>query len=175
MRWGELKDGGALWTIPGRRKNSAAHDVAIDCGGCRYPLPCPEDSRIGVCIHDIWREADQRPFERKGTADALMLQMAREEATEAGRDASVGNGSPMAAPRSAAHRGLGNGPNGHPVHVIEAVLNHRSGAISGVAAIYNRHSYLPEKRHALEAWASHVMGLANRPAASTVLTLRASH
>jgi hypothetical protein len=62
---------------------------------------------------------------------------------------------------------------GIPVHVIEAVLNHRSGAISGVAAIYNRHSYLPEKRHALEAWASHVMGLAHGPAESTVVTLRA--
>ena len=41
---------------------------------------------------------------------------------------------------------------GFPVHVIEAVLNHRNGQISGVAAVYNRHSYLPEKRRALEAW-----------------------
>jgi len=58
---------------------------------------------------------------------------------------------------------------GIPVHVIEAVLNHRSGAISGVAAIYNRHSYLPEKRRALEAWAAHVTGLLDRPAANNVI------
>ncbi len=45
-------------------------------------------------------------------------------------------------------------------HVIEAVLNHRSGTISGVAAVYNRYSYLDEKRLALEAWAQHVQGLA---------------
>jgi hypothetical protein len=62
---------------------------------------------------------------------------------------------------------------GIPVHVIEAVLNHRSGAISGVAAIYNRHSYLPEKRHALEAWAAHVMGLVSGPAASNVVAMAA--
>jgi integrase len=47
-----------------------------------------------------------------------------------------------------------------PPHVIEAVLNHRSGTISGVAAVYNRYSYLDEKRLALEAWAQHVQGLA---------------
>ena len=47
-----------------------------------------------------------------------------------------------------------------PPHVIEAVLNHRSGTISGVAAVYNRYSYLDEKRQALEAWARHVQGLA---------------
>ena len=41
-------------------------------------------------------------------------------------------------------------------HVIEAVLNHRSGVIKGVAAVYNRYQYLDEKRAALEAWANHV-------------------
>lgn len=38
-------------------------------------------------------------------------------------------------------------------HVIEAVLNHRSGVISGVARTYNRHSYFAEKKDALERWA----------------------
>jgi integrase len=41
-------------------------------------------------------------------------------------------------------------------HVIEACLNHKSGAIRGVAAIYNRFNYASEKRHALDAWAQHV-------------------
>lgn len=48
---------------------------------------------------------------------------------------------------------------GFPVHVVEAVLNHASGAVSGVAAIYNRHDYAVEKRAALEAWGRHVAGL----------------
>lgn len=37
---------------------------------------------------------------------------------------------------------------GTPVHVVEAMLNHRSGTVSGVAAIYNRYTYLPEMRSA---------------------------
>ena len=39
-----------------------------------------------------------------------------------------------------------------PRHVIERVLNHISGSQSGVAGIYNRYGYLPEKRQALEKW-----------------------
>jgi integrase len=45
-------------------------------------------------------------------------------------------------------------------HVIEAVLNHVSGSKSGVAGIYNRSSYEPEKRRALDLWANHVTALA---------------
>ena len=38
-------------------------------------------------------------------------------------------------------------------HVVEAILNHKSGTIRGVAAIYNRHDYASEKKQALDAWA----------------------
>lgn len=41
-------------------------------------------------------------------------------------------------------------------HVIEAVLNHKSGIVSGVAAVYNRHAYFEEKRRALLQWCSYV-------------------
>lgn len=41
-------------------------------------------------------------------------------------------------------------------HVIEAVLNHISGHKSGVAGIYNRSTYEPEKRAALDLWANHL-------------------
>jgi len=44
-------------------------------------------------------------------------------------------------------------------HVIESVLNHRAGIISGVAAVYNRHDYLDEKREALDVWAAHILEL----------------
>jgi len=42
---------------------------------------------------------------------------------------------------------------GIPPHVIEAALNHKSGTIRGVAAVYNRYRYEAEKRQALDAWA----------------------
>jgi integrase len=43
-----------------------------------------------------------------------------------------------------------------PPHTIEHVLNHVSGSRAGVAGVYNRYGYLPEKRHALEVWAQYI-------------------
>ena len=41
-------------------------------------------------------------------------------------------------------------------HIVEACLNHVSGAKAGVAGTYNRAAYAPEKRAALERWAAHI-------------------
>lgn len=41
-------------------------------------------------------------------------------------------------------------------HVVEAVLNHVSGAKAGVAGIYNRHSYYASKKAALRLWEKHL-------------------
>lgn len=43
--------------------------------------------------------------------------------------------------------------------VTEAVLNHVSGARGGIAGVYQRHDWKPEKRKALNAWARHVAKL----------------
>ncbi len=39
-----------------------------------------------------------------------------------------------------------------PPHIVEKLLNHASGTISGVAAVYNRHAYMDEMRAAIDAW-----------------------
>ena len=41
-------------------------------------------------------------------------------------------------------------------HVADKILNHQSGTISGVAAVYQRHEFLAERRQALDLWGSHV-------------------
>lgn len=48
---------------------------------------------------------------------------------------------------------------GTPIHVTEKLLNHVSGTISGVAAVYNRHSYLEEMRTAIDAYEAHIAKL----------------
>lgn len=48
---------------------------------------------------------------------------------------------------------------GTPIHVVEAMLNHRSGTISGVAAIYVRHSFLEEARQAALKYETHIAKL----------------
>lgn len=47
-------------------------------------------------------------------------------------------------------------------HVVEKVLNHISGTISGVAAVYNRYFYDAERRDALDKWGSFLDGLNSR-------------
>jgi len=43
-----------------------------------------------------------------------------------------------------------------PPHVIEKILNHATGTISGVAAVYNRYDYFKETRKALDMWAQSI-------------------
>ena len=45
---------------------------------------------------------------------------------------------------------------GIPPHVADKILNHQSGTISGVAAVYQRHDFLDERKGALERWGAHV-------------------
>lgn len=45
---------------------------------------------------------------------------------------------------------------GIPPHVAAKILNHQSGTISGVAAIYQRHDFLAERKNALDRWGDHV-------------------
>jgi hypothetical protein len=47
--------------------------------------------------------------------------------------------------------GLGVAP-----HVADKILNHQSGTISGVAAVYQRHEFLAERKNALERWGAHI-------------------
>lgn len=52
---------------------------------------------------------------------------------------------------------------GTPIHVTEKLLNHVSGTISGVAAIYNRYSYMDEMKEAVRNYESHLQSLIDLP------------
>lgn len=56
-----------------------------------------------------------------------------------------------------------------PPHVIEATLNHVSGARAGVAGTYNRALYLDERKAALDAWAGYVLHLVGEAEPSNVV------
>jgi hypothetical protein len=59
--------------------------------------------------------------------------------------------------------------------VTEAVLNHISGSRGGIAGVYQRHDWANEKRAALDAWAAHVLAIAEQrtPAGNVVKLARA--
>jgi integrase len=59
-------------------------------------------------------------------------------------------------------------------HVVEAVLNHISGSKRGVAGVYNRSTYAPEKKRALNKWADRVQDIiTGKPSNVTPISGRA--
>lgn len=46
---------------------------------------------------------------------------------------------------------------GAPIHVTEKLLNHTTGTLSGVAAVYNRHTYADEMRAAILAFETEIL------------------
>jgi hypothetical protein len=44
-------------------------------------------------------------------------------------------------------------------HVADKILNHQAGTISGVAAVYQRHEFLSERREALDLWGAHIAAI----------------
>jgi integrase len=46
-------------------------------------------------------------------------------------------------------------------HVADKILNHQSGTISGVAAVYQRHEFLHERKMALDTWGQFISSLAS--------------
>src|SRR6266404_379807 len=47
-------------------------------------------------------------------------------------------------------------------HVADKILNHQSGTISGVAAVYQRHDFLLERKQALNLWGTHIERIVGR-------------
>ena len=137
LTWQELNLEQRLWTIPkSRTKNAKAHVVHLS-----------EQSMAAL------RRADQRgslvfsllgtkPFQEFNRAKSLLDQLSgvREWRLHDLRRTSV---SGMAR--------LGVAP-----HVADKILNHQSGTISGVAAVYQRHEFLAESRAALDLWGAHI-------------------
>lgn len=161
MVWSELD--GTVWTIPGARtKNSLEHVVPLPPAAIEILAAVP---RIAGRPGYVFTRNGSTPASDlsagKRRLEAAMLTVAQSEAARRGEDPKA-----VTIPRWTLHdlrrtAASGMARLGTDPHVVEAVLNHRSGTISGVAAVYNRYAYLNEKRAALETWGKHVTSLAN--------------
>lgn len=49
-----------------------------------------------------------------------------------------------------------------PPHVVEAIVNHISGHLAGVAGIYNKAQYIDERRLAISAWGERISALIDK-------------
>jgi integrase len=167
MRRSELDLAAAMWTLPRERsKNDKAHEIPLSTAALEALTTVPTIASQALLFSTNGRSSISGYSKAKARLDRLMLEAARDE----NPDAVIQPWRIHDLRRSAAS---GMARLGQPVHVVEAVLNHRSGTIRGVAAVYNRYSYADEKRRALEAWGRFLSDLVNNEPAANVVALRA--
>ncbi|ULB08439.1 integrase arm-type DNA-binding domain-containing protein [Cereibacter azotoformans] len=154
LPWREID--GATWTLPGpRSKNGDEHVIPLSPEAREIIEAAP---KVGRFVFSTTGLTPVSGFTRaKERLDGLMADAANED-LPAGAE-------PVTVPPFTIHdlrRTAATGMAGlrFPPHVVEAVLNHRSGTRRGVAGVYNRFDYADEKRQALETWARCVVALA---------------
>lgn len=144
MRWSELDLQKGIWTLPAKRaKNATQHAVPLAPVAVELLEGLPRFSKSDIVFTTNGRtpisgfgRLKMRLDQGMGITPWRIHDLRRTMAT------------------NMAEAGV-------QPHVIEAVLNHKSGIVSGVAAVYNRHAYLDEKRTALEGWADTLCKVGN--------------
>ena len=172
-RWSEFDLAGALWTLPRERaKNDKAHLVSLSPLAIEIIGALPEIGNKGF----LFTTTGDSPVSGYGRARdrlaAVMLDLYRAKLNAAGEaeqaeQAKIEHFVIHDLRRSAA---TGMARIGVAHHVLDRVLNHTGGKISGVGAIYNRFEYLAERKAALEGWSRHVESLI-RPTPSNVVPI----
>lgn len=165
LRWSELDRENSVWNLPKERsKNGEASIVPLN----RHAMAVL-DGLGGVLGKNkqnwprtglIFTTTGKTPFSgfsrAKRRLDAIMAKLAVQDALAAG-----GGVEPLVVAPWRLHdvrRTLATGLQklGVRFEVTEAVMNHTAGeSRSGVAAVYQRHGWGPEKKAALDAWADH--------------------
>ena len=153
MRWDELADDRSTWTIPASRaKNGKTHLVHL--------------ASIARTILAGLPHMEGNPLVFSGRRGGGLAGFShRKAALEAAisKERSEGGVQPPKLPDWRFHDFRRTGVTmlanmGVAPHVADKLLNHITGTIQGVAAVYQRAEFLAERKAALEAWAAHVTG-----------------
>jgi integrase len=140
MRRAELSTDGEIWTIPGNRtKNKRTHVVPLAPRARELIATLPSEREIVFTTDGRAPVASADRIKKR--LDTLM-DIPKWRLHDLRRTCATGMAEIGVAP-----------------HIVEACLNHVSGAKAGVAGIYNRAVYGAEKKAALELWAAHVKQL----------------
>lgn len=160
--WSEFDFASATWTLPpGRVKNAKGHTV---------PLSTLAISILG----ELPRVASASGYLFTHTGRTFVSGFANAKERLDRFIADVGDQlSPWVLHDLRRSMATGCARLGVAPQVVEAILNHKSGTIRGVAAVYNRYDHATEKRVALELWARHVEAIVSGKPASNVIELKA--
>jgi integrase len=158
MRWSELDLDKALWTIPKERtKNGLEHDVPLSEAAVMILEALQGEALQGRDLifgqgeggFSGWSKAKER-LDKHLTAAVIASASAATAVT----------GMPpwrlhdLRRTMATRMHDMGVQP-----HIVEAVLNHVSGHKAGVAGVYNKATYMVDKKRALSMWADHIMSL----------------
>ncbi len=139
LRWDELDENSRTWTIPGSRtKNKKAHIVHLSEPAWKA-VPQASGGEF------VFGTASGKPFQGFGHAKPELDKM------------SGVIGWRLHDLRRTIVSGMAR--LGVPPHVADKILNHQAGTISGVAAVYQRHDFLFERKEALDRWGAHVKAI----------------
>ncbi|MCQ8279926.1 integrase arm-type DNA-binding domain-containing protein [Acetobacteraceae bacterium KSS8] len=172
LRWDEISPDGASWTVPAARsKNGKAHVVHLP------PIARAVIASIIPFVDPLTGRASPFVFTTNGRTAVSGFQNAKErldraihaerqEATAclppgsqvvAGDGVSTSLGWRLHDLRRTGVTALAR--LGVAPHVADRLLNHVQGTIRGVAAVYQRHEFMPEREAASALWAQHVLAV----------------
>jgi integrase len=161
LEWPEINFATKTWTIPKHKaKNGRAHEIQLSAAAVDL-------------LESLPRVSDRLVFTTTGSTVVSGFSHGKHRL-----DAEMAKlGDKSLVPPWTIHdlrRTAATGMAGLRIapHVVDKILNHVSGKISGVAAIYNRFEYSDERRAALEAWGRYVENLIN-PTPTNVVKLHA--
>lgn len=152
LPWAELRQDEAIWKLPGERaKNGQPVDTPLSTLAVEVLGSLSKGdkwSRRGWVISTTGTVPFSGFSKAKKKLDAKISELNEGEALD----------------RWTLHdlrRTLATGMQrlGVRFEVTEAILNHVSGSRSGVAGVYQRHDWGPEKVRALQSWSDHIRGL----------------
>lgn len=148
MSWEELNQEEQVWTIPGNRSKNGEPNIV--------PL-----NALAAQVLDDLANGAAWPLHGKIFATSSGKGFTGYHKCKSKLDSLVASdgGEPMPAWRlHDLRRTLATGFQrlGVRFEVTEAILNHVGGARAGVAGIYQRHDWKPEKREAMSMWNDHV-------------------
>jgi integrase len=137
LPWEELDLARRIWTIPkSRTKNAKAHVVHLSEQSLAVLTRADRNSAL------VFSLLGTKPFREFSRAKRRLDQL------------SGVTGWRLHDLRRTCVSGMAR--LGIAPHIADKILNHQSGTISGVAAVYQRHDFLGERQEALERWGTHV-------------------
>jgi integrase len=163
MRWGELDDPAdpTVWTLPAERaKNARTHVIHLSDPVRAIIRSMPRIQGIQF-VFATQKNRSVGGFSRiKDIISGALL--------EAGILVDDWRFHDFRRAGVTALAGMGFAP-----HVCDRILNHVTGSIQGIAAVYQRAEFLAERKAALDAWAAYVLRAAGKGVdAENVMKLR---